>query len=83
MRLISLISFRSDHFLLWLAGRSYSSPSEEALRREVWLNNRKLVLVHNMLADEGIKSYRLGMTYFADLVCAEKHLEMFLSLFRF
>lgn len=35
---------------------------------QIWLNNRKLVLVHNILADQGIKSYRLGMTQFADLV---------------
>ncbi|KAM8737901.1 cathepsin L.1 [Acanthopagrus schlegelii] len=48
-------------------GRSYSSPSEEAQRKQTWLNNRKLVLVHNIMADEGIKSYRLGMTYFADM----------------
>lgn len=50
-------------------GRSYSTPAEEAERRQVWLSNRKLVLVHNMLADQGIKSYRLGMTPFADMVC--------------
>ncbi|KAF6726277.1 Cathepsin L [Oryzias melastigma] len=48
-------------------GRTYSSPVEEAQRRQIWLNNRKLVLVHNILADQGIKSYRLGMTYFADM----------------
>ncbi|KAM3594494.1 uncharacterized protein V6R79_008953 [Siganus canaliculatus] len=47
--------------------RSYSSPSEEAQRKQIWLNNRKTVLVHNILADEGIKSYRLGMNYFADM----------------
>uniref|UniRef100_A0A3B4ADR9 Cathepsin L.1 n=1 Tax=Periophthalmus magnuspinnatus TaxID=409849 RepID=A0A3B4ADR9_9GOBI len=47
--------------------KTYSSPSEEAHRRDVWLRNRELVLVHNMLADQGIKSYRLGMNYFADL----------------
>lgn len=49
-------------------GRSYSSPSEEAQRRQVWLSNRKHVLVHNILADQGIKSYRQGMTQFADMV---------------
>ncbi|XP_076013879.1 cathepsin L.1 [Genypterus blacodes] len=47
--------------------RSYSSPSEEAHRKQIWLTNRRLVLVHNMMADQGIKSYRLGMTYFADM----------------
>ncbi|KAM4625053.1 cathepsin L.1 [Polymixia lowei] len=45
----------------------YSSVSEETLRKQTWLNNRKLVLVHNILADQGIKSYRLGMTFFADM----------------
>ncbi|XP_028293262.1 cathepsin L1-like isoform X5 [Gouania willdenowi] len=47
--------------------RSYRSLVEEAKRKEIWLTNRKLVLVHNILADQGIKSYRLGMTYFADM----------------
>ncbi|XP_041827676.1 cathepsin L.1 [Melanotaenia boesemani] len=55
--------------------RSYSSPSEEAHRKQIWLNNRKMVLVHNMMADQGIKSYRLGMTFFADMENEEyKHL---------
>ena len=58
----------SDLFRLWLAGRSYNSPSEETHRMQIWLQNRKLVLVHNIMADQGIKSYRLGMNYFADLV---------------
>ncbi|XP_071374563.1 cathepsin L.1 [Centroberyx affinis] len=47
--------------------KAYSSPLEEAHRRQAWLNNRKLVLVHNIMADQGIKSYRLGMTFFADM----------------
>ena len=58
--------------MLWLAAKSYNSPSEEAHRKLIWLNNRKVVLVHNILADEGIKSYRLGMTFFADMVWREK-----------
>lgn len=61
-----------NYIVLWLAGKSYNSPSEEAQRRQIWLNNRKLVLVHNIMADQGIKSYRLGMTYFADMVWREK-----------
>merc|ERR1740131_49911 len=48
-------------------GKMYSSPSEEARHKEAWLNNRRLVLVHNIMADQGIKSYRLGMTFFADM----------------
>uniref|UniRef100_A0A668V0L9 Cathepsin L.1 n=1 Tax=Oreochromis aureus TaxID=47969 RepID=A0A668V0L9_OREAU len=56
-----------------LAEKSYDSPSEEAHRKQIWLSNRKLVLMHNILTDQGLKSYRLGMTYFADMVCVEKH----------
>ncbi|KAM6973095.1 cathepsin L.1 [Aplochiton taeniatus] len=48
-------------------GKTYSSSEVEARHRQSWLNNRKMVLVHNIMADQGIKSYRLGMTYFADL----------------
>ncbi|XP_052009562.1 procathepsin L-like [Xyrauchen texanus] len=48
-------------------GKRYSSVKEEVQRKLTWLTNRKLVLVHNILADQGIKSYRLGMTYFSDM----------------
>uniref|UniRef100_A0A3B1JN51 Cathepsin L.1 n=1 Tax=Astyanax mexicanus TaxID=7994 RepID=A0A3B1JN51_ASTMX len=48
-------------------GKIYHSVEEESQRKLTWLTNRKLVLVHNMLADQGIKSYRLGMTFFADM----------------
>ncbi|CAL9687210.1 unnamed protein product [Knipowitschia caucasica] len=67
------ISLEDLEFHAWKLkfGKSYSSPSEEARRRDVWLQNRKYVLVHNMLADEGIKSYRLTTTFFADLENAE------------
>lgn len=51
--------------------KTYSSASEESQRRDVWLRNRKMVLVHNMLADQGIKTYRLGINFFADLENAE------------
>lgn len=55
-----------------MTAKGYSSPSEEARRKQIWLDNREVVLVHNILADQGIKSYRLGMTEFADMVCARK-----------
>uniref|UniRef100_A0A8B9LJW2 Cathepsin L.1 n=1 Tax=Astyanax mexicanus TaxID=7994 RepID=A0A8B9LJW2_ASTMX len=47
--------------------RSYGSEEEESQRKMIWLTNRKLVLKHNMLADQGLKSYRLGMNIFADM----------------
>ncbi|XP_034530193.1 cathepsin L.1 [Notolabrus celidotus] len=63
------ISLEDLEFHAWKLqfGRTYSSPSEETHRKQIWLNNRRVVLVHNIMADQGIKSYRLGMTYFADM----------------
>ncbi|CAG5866542.1 unnamed protein product [Menidia menidia] len=63
------ISLEDLEFHAWKLkfGKSYSSLSEEVQRKQTWLSNRKLVLVHNIMADQGIKSYRLGMTYFADM----------------
>ncbi|KAF5895649.1 cathepsin L1-like, partial [Clarias magur] len=48
-------------------GKTYKSVEEEDQRKMIWLENRKLVFAHNMLEDQGIKSYRLGMNYFADM----------------
>ncbi|XP_057714556.1 cathepsin L.1 [Corythoichthys intestinalis] len=63
------ISLEDLEFHAWKLkfGKSYSSPLEESQRKSIWLNNRRLVLVHNIMADQGMKSYRLGMTFFADL----------------
>ncbi|KAF4102276.1 hypothetical protein G5714_017076 [Onychostoma macrolepis] len=63
------ISLEDMEFHAWKMkfGKVYHSVEEESQRKQTWLSNRKLVLVHNMMADKGIKSYRLGMTYFADM----------------
>ncbi|XP_060790728.1 procathepsin L-like isoform X2 [Neoarius graeffei] len=63
------VSLEDLEFRAWKLkfGKIYMSVEEESQRKNTWLENRKLVLVHNMLADQGIKSYRLGMTYFADM----------------
>ncbi|XP_070834926.1 cathepsin L.1 [Chaetodon trifascialis] len=78
------ISLEDLEFHAWKLkfGKSYSSPSEEAQRRSIWLNNRKLVLVHNIMADEGIKSYHLGMTYFADMENEEYKRQIFKGCLR-
>uniref|UniRef100_A0A8C5HSM1 Cathepsin propeptide inhibitor domain-containing protein n=1 Tax=Gouania willdenowi TaxID=441366 RepID=A0A8C5HSM1_GOUWI len=55
------ISLEDLEFHAWKL-KSYRSPLEEAKRKEIWLTNRKLVLVHNILADQGIKSYHLCLT---------------------
>ncbi|XP_060735086.1 procathepsin L-like isoform X2 [Tachysurus vachellii] len=63
------ISLEDLEFHAWKLefGKIYKSAEEESQRKNTWIENRKLVLVHNMLADQGIMSYKLGMTYFADL----------------
>uniref|UniRef100_A0A8C6UC52 Cathepsin L.1 n=1 Tax=Neogobius melanostomus TaxID=47308 RepID=A0A8C6UC52_9GOBI len=67
------VSLEDLEFHAWKLkfAKAYSSRSVEAQRRDVWLRNRKMVLVHNMLADQGLKTYRLGMNFFADLENAE------------
>lgn len=67
-QLISSLNKALNELTLTPTGKSYSSQVEEAQRMSSWISNRKMVVVHNMLADQGIKSYRLGMTYFADMV---------------
>ncbi|GAA6112206.1 uncharacterized protein LOC113640525, partial [Tachysurus ichikawai] len=46
------ISLEDLEFHSWKLkfGKSYKSVEEEARRKMTWLENRKLVLVHNMLA---------------------------------
>ncbi|XP_037398062.1 procathepsin L-like isoform X2 [Pygocentrus nattereri] len=48
-------------------GKHYGSMDEESRRKMTWLDNRKLILEHNLLADQGLRSYRLGMNHFADM----------------
>ncbi|KAL7861640.1 hypothetical protein SRHO_G00130810 [Serrasalmus rhombeus] len=48
-------------------GKRYGSMDEESRRKMTWLDNRKLILEHNLLADQGLRSYRLGMNHFADM----------------
>ncbi|KAL6478431.1 hypothetical protein MHYP_G00142660 [Metynnis hypsauchen] len=63
------VSLEDLEFNTWKLkfGKSYGSVEEESFRKMIWLDNRKLVLEHNILADQGIKSYRLGLNHFADM----------------
>ncbi|XP_048103508.1 procathepsin L-like [Alosa alosa] len=53
--------------------KSYSSPQEETHRKNIWLSKRRLVLTHNILADQGTKNYRMGMNQFSDMDSEEFH----------
>ncbi|XP_062378187.1 procathepsin L-like [Sardina pilchardus] len=48
-------------------GKSYRTPEEEAQRKDIWLSTRRRVLTHNILADQGIKTYRMGINHFSDM----------------
>ncbi|XP_036443815.1 cathepsin L1-like [Colossoma macropomum] len=63
------VSLEDLEFHTWKLkyGKSYGSVEEESRRKMIWLDNRKLVQEHNVLADQGIKSYRLGLNHFADM----------------
>ncbi|KAL7873632.1 hypothetical protein AOLI_G00127030 [Acnodon oligacanthus] len=63
------VSLEDLEFNTWKLnfGKRYGSVEEESQRKMTWLNNLKLVLEHNRLADQGLKSYRLSMNHFADM----------------
>ncbi|KAL7861645.1 hypothetical protein SRHO_G00130860 [Serrasalmus rhombeus] len=63
------VSHMDQEFHTWKLkyGKSYGSVEEESRRKMIWLDSLKLVQEHNMLADQGLKSYRLGMNHFADM----------------
>ncbi|XP_028675287.2 procathepsin L-like isoform X1 [Erpetoichthys calabaricus] len=67
------VSVEDQEFYEWKIEhrKSYTSFEDEAHHKETWLTNRKYVIMHNMLADRGIKTYWLGMTFFADLTNEE------------
>ncbi|XP_047677241.1 procathepsin L-like isoform X2 [Tachysurus fulvidraco] len=63
------VALEDLEFSAWKSkfGKIYKSAEEEIQRKMIWMENLKLVIEHNMQADQGIKSFRLGMTYFADM----------------
>ena len=49
-------------------GRNYEAE-EEARRKHIFASNLKRIEMHNFLHSKGLKSFRLGITPFADMVC--------------
>uniref|UniRef100_A0A8C9QXF5 Cathepsin propeptide inhibitor domain-containing protein n=1 Tax=Scleropages formosus TaxID=113540 RepID=A0A8C9QXF5_SCLFO len=48
--------------------KSYSSPEEEARRKQQWLKSRAMVIEHNKKADAGEETYWMAVNHFADRV---------------
>ncbi|XP_067655581.1 cathepsin L-like [Haliotis asinina] len=51
--------------------KEYPTKADEANRHMVWLNNVKYIQTHNLEADRGLHSYRLGINEYADLTTEE------------
>ncbi|XP_067655040.1 cathepsin L1-like [Haliotis asinina] len=51
--------------------KEYLTKADEANRRMVWENNVKYIQTHNLEADRGLHSYRLGVNEYADLTTEE------------
>ncbi|XP_069485151.1 cathepsin S-like [Ambystoma mexicanum] len=51
--------------------KKYKTAGEEVLRRERWESTWKMVMQHNKLADQGKKSYWMGINHFSDRTLSE------------
>ncbi|XP_048242138.1 procathepsin L-like isoform X2 [Haliotis rufescens] len=51
--------------------KNYLTEENEVLRRMVWENNVKYIQTHNLEADRGLHTYRLGVNEYADLTTEE------------
>ncbi|XP_063039882.1 procathepsin L-like [Engraulis encrasicolus] len=67
------ISLEDLEFHAWKLkfGKVYQTVEEEAYRKDIWLSSRRRVLAHNILADQGIHTYRMGMNHLSDMTAEE------------
>lgn len=50
-------------------GKAYASEQEERLRRNLFADNLRKIESHNYLFEMGLKSYKMGINQFSDMVC--------------
>ncbi|XP_063039887.1 procathepsin L-like [Engraulis encrasicolus] len=67
------ISLEDLEFHAWKLkfDKVYQTVEEEAYRKDIWLSSRRRVLAHNILADQGISTYRMGMNHLSDKTAEE------------
>jgi cathepsin L len=56
--------------------KTYNSPAEESLRRNVFMQNFKLIVNHNLKFRQGTTTFEMGINQFAD-----RRFDEFLSIF--
>ncbi|XP_076450455.1 cathepsin L-like peptidase isoform X1 [Babylonia areolata] len=59
------VTFKKTH------NKLYDSPQTEAIRQAIWEKNLKMIVEHNLEADRGRHTFRLGMNYFGDMTNKE------------
>ncbi|XP_063039890.1 procathepsin L-like [Engraulis encrasicolus] len=52
-------------------GKVYSSPEEEAMRKQIWMDNWSEAEAHNARYAQGLETWTMGMTQFADMTGEE------------
>ncbi|CAF0760663.1 unnamed protein product [Adineta steineri] len=63
---------RNQQWKLWKDKHKKNySDAEELVRRAVWENNSKIIGEHNLQANLGVYTYRLGMNQYGDLTVNE------------
>jgi len=63
-----VITMLSGHCTdIFYIGRNYETE-EEALRKHIFTSNLKRIEMHNFLHSKGLKSFKLGITPFTDMV---------------
>ncbi|CAF0747890.1 unnamed protein product [Adineta steineri] len=63
---------RNQQWKLWKDKHKKNySDAEELVRRAVWENNSKIIEQHNLQANLGVYTYRLGMNQYGDLTASE------------
>jgi cathepsin L len=60
------VAFKRD-----FRNNAYNGVAEEALRREIFEKNYRLILNHNMEAEQGVHTYTMGVNQFTDLTDEE------------
>ena len=66
---ISLVNFLFHLLSFYISDKWYETIEEELQRKDMFHQNVKRINMHNSLYDHGIKSFKLGVNEYTDMVC--------------
>ncbi|KAK7487831.1 hypothetical protein BaRGS_00020878 [Batillaria attramentaria] len=67
----SLLDLDKEWTVFKLVHRKSYTEAEEPIRRGIWEANLRMIMQHNLEADRGVHSYRLGMNQLGDMTQRE------------